>query len=1110
MTDFELLHEYASRSSDAAFGQLVERYSGLVYSAALRQMRHPLEAEEVAQVVFIILARKAASLGENVILPGWLLRTARFVALNAIRRETHRKRSEEQAVNLYDSETDRAWSQVAPLLDEALSSLNDTDRNAIALRFLEQRSFKEIAQILRTSEDGAQKRVTRALGKLRSKFARSGVTVSSTVIVAALTSNAVHAAPAGLCAGITAGVPTAYQSSLASAAMAALDREQSKGMAFNLSAAGCLIVVGLLVWHEWASPRAASRAFRITPSVRTAAGNPPLTTFPPESVSASGQLLLRVLSSQTESPIRNAKLTVTWLTEFPDIQTSVLSTDARGEALVSFPFTSTEPWNLRIVLFKDGYVPKFISWAAVRGDLPEDIPVQYVARLDPGTIVAGPVVNEDYEPISGVQVGVNGPSSGVSPEPPAEREGVAMTHSETTDAQGRWFCNHLPSQLQLLSFSFSHPEYLSTGFRPGMTGNGAHPQGGLVAYEDLRHGTALTILRRGRGADGIVTDAQGRAVAGARVTHARLFEEPGSTILTDADGKFRFGNIPPQGELTLTAQADGFLPQDITLPQGASSGALRFVMRKAAVLRGRVLDADSHPIPRASIFPVSSDYGKGRFHWSTLTDPQGRFEWLSAPLVPLKYEIGASGFDYRRVDLAADGTEQTLILSKRVRPPRARISGHVTDSDTRQPVTEFQVWTAVTLRQGSSSGFPTYMSMAPKLTTTGENGRFAFLAPTHYAEPVEGVDIEIRADGYLTDSAKLPGPLTNALQLQFQLTPAGGISGTVLLPDGAPASGATVVACTGNDGFSQSQLRQRKVYITLPGEFDLRHSPLNRTETDAQGAFTLKTKPPTGMLCVAHKLGYTEVPLDRLLPSCVIRLQRWGFVSGTFKISGPPGTNRTVFLGNAFPEEPPFLSLAAIAATDESGHFRFEKVPPGEWKLLPHGIPVRVKAGEITEVAAGGDGLRVIGKITPADLNTRLGAEGYRLVLSSRLFAQPAPNAQQFSSASEHRVAMVVWFKAKLAFLQTDAGREALRCSRQYVPVVQPDGSFVVNEALPGNYELKFEASPLQPCLPIPLLDEIIREICVPEAVEVLGGTLDLGSIDLPPSAGLQKSGLTD
>jgi hypothetical protein len=290
----------------------------------------------------------------------------------------------------------------------------------------------------------------------------------------------------------------------------------------------------------------------------------------------------------------------------------------------------------------------------------------------------------------------------------------------------------------------------------------------------------------------------------------------------------------------------------------------------------------------------------------------------------------------------------------------------------------------------------------------------------------------------------------------------------------------------------------------------LRPSALNRSETDAQGTFTLKTKPPTGMLCVAHKLGYAEVPLDRLPPSCVIRLQPWGSVSGTVKIGGAPGTNRTVLLGNAFPEEPPFLSLTALAATDESGRFRFEKVPPGEWKLLPDGILVRVKAGETTEITAGGDVLRVIGKITPADLETCFTAEGYRLVLSSRLFAQPAPNAQQFSSASEHRAAMVAWFKAKLGFLQTDAGREALRCSRRYVPVVQPDGSFLLNEALPGNYELKFEANPLQPCPPIPLLDEIIREVCVPEAVEVVGGTLDLGSIDLPRFARFQKSGLTD
>src|ERR1043166_8980236 len=145
MTDLDLLHEYAMRNSEEAFETLTSKYTNLVYSAALRQTRDPATAEEITQAVFIVLARKAAALRRDTVLSGWLLRTTRFVALNARRRELHRRHIEQQAMSLYPSETDAAWKQIAPLLAEALVSLTQQDRNAIALRFFEQKSFKEIA-----------------------------------------------------------------------------------------------------------------------------------------------------------------------------------------------------------------------------------------------------------------------------------------------------------------------------------------------------------------------------------------------------------------------------------------------------------------------------------------------------------------------------------------------------------------------------------------------------------------------------------------------------------------------------------------------------------------------------------------------------------------------------------------------------------------------------------------------------------------------------------------------------------------------------------------------------------------------------------------------------
>src|SRR5688572_33486219 len=97
--DSELLAEYARHGSEAAFVALVKRYVDLVYSAAWRQVGDREQARDVTQAVFVILARKAGSLGANIILSGWLYRTARFVALEAVRAEKRRKARESTMTN---------------------------------------------------------------------------------------------------------------------------------------------------------------------------------------------------------------------------------------------------------------------------------------------------------------------------------------------------------------------------------------------------------------------------------------------------------------------------------------------------------------------------------------------------------------------------------------------------------------------------------------------------------------------------------------------------------------------------------------------------------------------------------------------------------------------------------------------------------------------------------------------------------------------------------------------------------------------------------------------------------------------------------------------------
>jgi RNA polymerase sigma factor (sigma-70 family) len=171
----------------------VDRYVGLVYSAALRQVREPALSEDICQAVFLILARKAKSLQPGVILPGWLIRTTHLCALDTLKTESRRRVREQRYAAMAPTETpfiDTASegdsAALATAVDRALAHLGDVDRGAIVLRYMEDQPVARVAAALGLSEDAASKRLQRALVKLRDYFVRHPITPSVAVIAATM------------------------------------------------------------------------------------------------------------------------------------------------------------------------------------------------------------------------------------------------------------------------------------------------------------------------------------------------------------------------------------------------------------------------------------------------------------------------------------------------------------------------------------------------------------------------------------------------------------------------------------------------------------------------------------------------------------------------------------------------------------------------------------------------------------------------------------------------------------------------------------------------------------------------------------------------------------
>jgi RNA polymerase sigma factor (sigma-70 family) len=197
MTDSELLQQYAREGREDAFAELTGRYLDLVYSAALRQVRSEELAEDVVQAVFIDLARAAGKLGASTVLAAWLYRVTRCKSIDTIRRESRRQLREQIAVT--DMSLNAAsWNEIEPLLDDAMDSLDETDRAVILLRYFENKTLRDVAGAIGISEDAAQKRVSRAVDRLREFFAREGAMTEGASLVGLISSHAIRPAPAAL------------------------------------------------------------------------------------------------------------------------------------------------------------------------------------------------------------------------------------------------------------------------------------------------------------------------------------------------------------------------------------------------------------------------------------------------------------------------------------------------------------------------------------------------------------------------------------------------------------------------------------------------------------------------------------------------------------------------------------------------------------------------------------------------------------------------------------------------------------------------------------------------------------------------------------------------
>lgn len=246
----QLVQAFALKGDEAAFSEIVTRHVALVRSTAWRLTSNDSLAQEVTQAVFIILSRKAASLGANTILSAWLYRTTCYAAADALKIEHRRQHREQEAYMrsiLSGSTSDPdPWNGLAPLLDGAMADLNEVDRTVLVLKYFQNKSSREIAASIHTKEEAAQKLASRALEKLRKLLVRRGTDLPLATLAALMISNSAQAVTHGFTDSIA---ETALRETMVSESTAELVQKTLKTMKWlkiksALSTSIAILVVG--------------------------------------------------------------------------------------------------------------------------------------------------------------------------------------------------------------------------------------------------------------------------------------------------------------------------------------------------------------------------------------------------------------------------------------------------------------------------------------------------------------------------------------------------------------------------------------------------------------------------------------------------------------------------------------------------------------------------------------------------------------------------------------------------------------------------------------------------------------------------------------------------
>jgi len=1047
LTDAQLLEMFLTRGGDDAedaFAALVHRHGPMVLGVCRRMLPGSHDAEDSFQATFLILVRRAASIGRRQQLANWLYGVAVRTAKQARRRAARQRARERRLMETSQVEPapleDRA--ELLSLLDEELNRLPRHYRAALVACELEGKARREAALQLGLPEGTLSAHLARGRKLLHKRLVRRGVSlgvgpfaglprhIAEITVTERLAGSTVRAALGYLAGGASSGAVPATVAALVEGGLKMMFLTRLALLVATMMAIGIAALTAGVAWS----------------AIPTGPGEPPMAQVAPkaENRPAAGKLSLRAVTAATNEPIEG--VSISYRADIDDkFQQANVTTGEDGTATIEWApgatvhllwFTASKP-NLESI---------HIRWDDERH--PVKLPTEKELRFEPGVTIGGIVQDKAGQPIEGATVAVRAP--------PTEYEGSNYAFALgklTTDAQGRWRLDGAPRELAHVWAIVTHPRYR---------------RGGAAISRNL---DSVTVLTKGLTVTGRVVDQDGRPIKGARAIIGHdTWGSPGPAKgTTNEQGQFTLENCDT-GPTIVTVQAEGFAPQfrDVRVEERTAPVVITLA-EPGSLLRLKVVDVQGKPVAGA-FFRADTWRTHRSIHFQAKTGPDGRVEWRSAPKDAVLYDIRKSEYmSSRRGALTASEHEQTVILY-----PKLVISGRVTDAETGRPLPAFRVV------QGQRFEKQDRIVWSENAGVDVAGGRYT----SQFDEPVAGLFFRVEAPGYKPAQSRAFLPTEGSQILDFALNRGVAISGVVLLPDGEPAAGAEVAV-----------VKEKGNVILQSGRFD-RNANFPRVTTGTDGRFTFPPADATFLLVATGDGGYVDALSDEFAKSGKLVLQPWGRIEGGVRIGPRSGSDQEVAFRPMRPEGKGGFHISDfghMTRTDERGRFRFDRVIPGPGVVARLVVteysggsaqflacwqePVEVGPGKTVEVRLGGKGRPVIG----------------RLVLDG------IPEAPVDWTQNEP-VSMNAVAKA--------TGSPPIGSPRfawvQFASKIDKDGRFRVEDVPPGQYKLMSKVARPGVNGPGPEIGKATVTVTVPE---VPGGRsnepLDLGTI----TAHLLKTG---